>query len=551
MIKDFARTYEFYLLPAIVVLTLAVYSPVLRHDFVDYDDLTFVVNNAHIQSGVTLEGIIWAFTSVYEANWIPLTWLSHMLDVQLFGMNAAGHHFVNVLFHTASTLLLFIFFKRTTGSAWRSATVALLFALHPLHVESVAWIAERKDVLSGFFWMLTLCAYAYYADKPGVARYLAAVGLFIPGLLAKPMLVTLPFVLLLADWWPLGRWRAPGTEERSEYAPRFKRLIGEKIPFIFLSLCAGFITYIAQQHDISYKLSLAQKASRAVTSYIAYLAKMFWPGNLAVIYPFSSDMPSPARIIMSTVLLLMITGVVFLLRKRFPFLVTGWIWYLVTLLPVIGLVHIGHHSMADRYTYIPLIGIFVILVWGGASGIASKRGPGKVAAAILLPAAMAALVVITSMQLKHWKNSITLFSHAVEVTQKNWIAHNNLGKVILDEGRIDEAIMHFTRAVEANPTYALAYLNMGFAYYFKYDFVSALDAFKRALQCDPSCHPAHFGLGLVYLATGRRDLAGETYDKLVAANSFRAPELMQELRSYDAESASSPRDLPGRNRLLP
>ena len=527
-----------YLLPAIALLTLAVFFPVLWHDFVDYDDLTFVVLNPHIQSGVTLDGIIWAFTSAYEANWVPLTWLSHMLDVQLFGMNAAGHHFVNLLLHIASTLLLFIFFKGTTNAPWRSAAVALLFALHPLHVESVAWVAERKDVLSAFFWMLTMCAYAHYTDRPETVRYLIVLGLFSMGLLAKPMLVTMPCILLLLDWWPLRRLPASMREGGAVSGVSLLRLIGEKIPFFILSLCASVITYLAQHADISYQLSFLEKATRALVTYAAYLAKMFWPSNLAVLYPFSFDPPSLTRIIISGSILLVITGVVFMLRRLSPYLITGWMWYLITLLPVIGLVHIGHHSMADRYTYIPLIGIFSILVWG-TSDVSRHWCFKKVFLGILFSVTMVALVVITQLQLRHWKNSITLFSHAVAVTEKNWMAHNNLGKVILDEGRIDEAIMHFTKAVEANPSYALAHLNRGFAYYFKYDFPAARESFERAIQADSSCHPAHFGLGLVYLGMGKRDLAQIEYGYLLSSGSPRTQELMTEILVYDSTRAAA------------
>lgn len=531
---DFVNRYEWCLFPVIALLTVAVFSTVLWHDFVDYDDFTFVVRNSHIQAGVTIDGIVWAFTSGYEANWIPLTWISHMLDVQLFGMNPAGHHFVNLLFHTASTLLLFIFFKRTTGALWRSAAVALLFALHPLHVESVAWVAERKDVLSAFFWMLTMYAYVSYTDKPGTARYLLVIFIFILGLLSKPMLVTLPLMLLLTDWWPLRRLNAAVN------GITLKKLIMEKVPFIILSICASVVTYIAQSADISYKLSFTEKAARALTAYGAYLAKMLWPSNLAVIYPFSADPPSLTRIGLSAILLLMITGSALWLRKKYPYLVTGWFWYIITLLPVIGLVHIGYHSMADRYTYIPLIGIFTMIVWG-ISDISPFWRFRKAVIGIMMLVVMVALAVITRMQLQHWKNSIALFSHAIEVTEKNWMAHNNLGKVILDKGRIDEAVMHFTKAVEGNPSYALAHLNMGFAYYFKYEFASAQKAFENALKSDPSCHPAHFGLGLVYLGVGNMELLRIEYDKLVSSGSSYAPELMDAIIAYNnGVSAADP-----------
>ncbi|MBF0327635.1 MAG: glycosyltransferase family 39 protein [Nitrospirae bacterium] len=511
----------------------------LWHDFVDYDDFTFVVRNPNIQAGVTFEGIIWAFMSEYEANWIPLTWISHMLDVQLFGMNPAGHHFVNLLFHIASTLLLFSFFKMTTGALWRSAAVALLFAFHPLHVESVAWVAERKDVLSAFFWMLTMCAYVRYSDNPGVVRYLTVLGLFVLGLLSKPMVITMPFVLLMIDWWPLGRFSPAGYAEGVLKRSNLARLLVEKIPFIILSLCSGVITYIAHQADISYKLSFAEKVGRAVVAYTSYLGKMFWPANLAVIYPFSVEPPGLVKIIIATITVLTITALVFVMRQRASYLITGWMWYIITLLPVIGLVHIGHHAMADRYTYIPLIGVFVMLVWG-ISEVLKKWHFRKFILPMLFLLTLGGIVLITRMQLQHWKNSITLFSHAVEVTEKNWMAHNNLGKVILDEGRIDEAIMHFTKAVEANASFALPYLNMGFAYYYKYEFESARKAFESALYADPSCHPAHFGLGLVYLGIGNMGRVRDEYNYLVRFGSSYAAELMSAIINYNKLVGANP-----------
>ena len=360
-----AEKLERYLLPAIVILTLAVFYPVAWHDFINYDDDIFVYANPNIASGLTLASIQWAFTTAYEVNWMPLTWMSHMLDIQLFGLNAGSHHLVNLLFHAASSGLLYVFLRRGTGAPWRSAVVATLFALHPLHVESVAWVAERKDVLSAFFGMLTLLAYARYTEKQGVGSYLVTLLLFLLGLLSKPMLVSLPLVLLLLDYWPFGRMSISaggGATQRSSAL----RLFVEKVPFLALSACSSVITYMVQQSEgeLSQGYTLLSRAGKACVAYVTYLYKMAWPVDLAVLYPFPKYPPSSAKILTCALFLLVISAAVLCMRKRCPYLVTGWAWYIVTLLPVIGLIQIGQHSIADRYTYVPLIGIFIMAAWG-------------------------------------------------------------------------------------------------------------------------------------------------------------------------------------------
>lgn len=514
---------EAYLLPLIVLLTMGVFVRVIWHDFIDFDDPSFVTLNANIQAGLSIESLRWALGSGYMANWMPLTWMSHMLDIQLFGLNPAGHHFVNILFHTASSGLLFLFLRRATGDPWQSAAVALLFALHPLRVESVAWVAERKDVLSAFFGMLTLHAYGRYVEKPGPGRYLCALVLFALGLMAKSMLVTLPVVLLLMDWWPHRRFL---PQQGNTF-----RLLGEKIPFLMLSACSGMITYLVHKsfNEVFEGFTLWAKIARAVVSYVVYLQKMIWPTKLAIIYPFSLYPPAPLQIVLCSGILLLITGGVIWLRKESPYLLTGWFWFLITLLPVIGLIHIGQHSIADRYTYIPLIGIFLMLAWGVPQLCKKWRLPASVNG-VLAIAALVAMIVVTSLQLRHWKNSYTIFSHAVAVTDGNWVAHNNLGLYVMNEGKVDLAISHFRQSLQAKPSYAVAHVNLGVALYKRGEVSSALNSIKMALTIDPGNESARLGLGLLYADQGDMERALIEYRKLEASGSPLAGTLLQSLR---------------------
>lgn len=515
--------FEAYLLPAIALLTLAVFAPVLWHDFIDFDDPAFVTLNGAIQDGVTIEGIRWAFTTGYMANWMPLSWMTHMLDIQLFGLNPAGHHGVNVLLHTASSCLLFLLLRRTTGAPWQSAAVAFLFALHPLRVESVAWVAERKDVLSAFCGMLTLYGYVLYAEKPGPWRYLGTLMLFALGLMAKPMLVTLPVVLLLMDWWPLKRIQ--------EQPLSSARLVIEKIPFFMLSACSSAITYLIHRSsgEVFQGYAFWAKGVRAVVSYGVYLQKMVWPADLAIIYPFSLYAPSALQTALSTGALLLITAGVIWLRRSCPYLLSGWLWFLVTLLPVIGLVQIGQHSVADRYTYIPLIGPFIMLAWGVPQVLRRWRVPDAVSG-VLAVAVLLTLAITTSLQLRHWKNSATVFSHAIAVTDGNWVAHNNLGLYVLNEGKVDEAISHFKQSIAAKPSYVIAHVNLGVALYRTGDVAGALKSLSMALTLEPHNESAHLGLGLLYADQGDTERAMAEYRTLTAAGSPLAATLFQSIK---------------------
>jgi hypothetical protein len=444
--------------------TLAVYWQVQGHAFVTYDDYQYVVENPHVRHGLTLRGIAWAFTTGYASNWHPLTWLSHMLDCTLYGLNPMGHHVNSLLLHLANTLLLFWVLRRMTTALWRSAFVAALFALHPLHVESVAWVAERKDLLSTLFWMMTMGAYALYVERPGLGRYLFTLLLFALGLMAKPMLVTLPFVLLLLDYWPLGRRHHPPL-----------RLIREKLPFFALTAISSMITFSVQKSwgAVIFTLPLKDRIANALVSYVTYIAKTIWPANLACFYPHPLDTLPLWQVGGSLLLLVSISVFVIRARQRCPYLPVGWFWYLGTLVPVIGLVQVGAQAMADRYTYVPLIGLFLITAWTAAE-VGSKGSALRMSlwVGMLIPF----LAVGSWLQAQSWQTSVTLFEHTLTVTRNNLIAHNNLGNnpnhatshnnlgsVFMQQGRLQEAIAHLSKAVQIDPEMQEARYNLRIA----------------------------------------------------------------------------------------
>jgi tetratricopeptide (TPR) repeat protein len=486
-----SNRYNTYLLNAIVLVTLAVFSQVLWHDFVNFDDPVLVTSNPHVLHGVTFDAIRWAFAPEYGSDWVPLTTVSHMLDVQLFGMNPSGHHFVSLLFHVASSALLFMLLERATKAPLKSAVVALLFALHPLQVESVAWIAERKDVLSAFFWMLAVYSYVLYSEKVGKLRYLVVFMFFALGLLSKPMVVTLPVVLLLLDWWPLGRSIPERAGNRSSFH-RSMMLFVEKIPFLILSGCLSVVTYTIKQGqgEIVTEISWQERAARAFILYCEYIYKMIWPGKLAVYYPVSGAAPSTVSSVFALLAFLAVTCMVLLGRKRFPFLIMGWFWFVVALLPVIGLIQSGACIIADRYMYIPSIGLFVVLVWGGGR-LTERWQSHKALIAAVLAIGLAGILIVTSIQLGYWKNSFTLHTHAIEVTDNNWLALNNLGQAYLTAGKIEDAIWYFTESVKANPSYVLALVNLGALYAAKNQPEQAVAILKRAAQFEPRNEKIH------------------------------------------------------------
>jgi len=499
---------------ALIAINLAVYAPVRQYGFVSYDDPAYVSENPHVSGGLTWPGIEWAFTSGYAANWHPLTWLSHMLDVQAFGMNAGPHHVTNLLFHIANTLLLFGLLIWLTGAAGRSAFVAGLFAVHPLHVESVAWVAERKDVLSTLFWLLTIWAYAVYVRRPGIGRYLLVLACFALGLMAKPMLVTLPFVLLLLDVWPLGRVALDAeTAGRAGPAPRGKersiwlQLVWEKLPLFALAAASSLVTWLVQQRGgavTGFELfPWTLRAENALVSYAAYIGKMLWPARLVVLYPCPQSIPGwwAAG---AFLVLLGISAVVIRGARRHPYLLVGWLWYLGTLVPVIGLIQVGIQSMADRYTYVPLLGLFIMAAWGVPDLLVRwphRRGALPVAGALVI----LACAITAQGQVQYWKSGVALWEHAVELTlhMDNYRAHNALGMILKQQGRVSEAIAHFSAAVALNPNLAEAHQNLGRALVDQGRMAEAIPSLTEAVRLMPGNAEAHSELGAALSSQGQ------------------------------------------------
>jgi tetratricopeptide (TPR) repeat protein len=484
---------------------VVVYSPVCHFEFLNYDDDDYVTANAHVQSGLTLHGLAWAFTSNYAANWFPLTWLSHMLDWQLWGGRAGAHHRVNVFLHVVNALLLFGVLTRMTASPWRSALVAGLFALHPLHVESVAWVSERKDVLSTCFWLLTVWAYVRYVERPGGWRYLSALGLYALGLMAKPMVVTLPFVLLLLDYWPLGRtpWAKPAARENA--STPLGQLINEKLPFLALAALSCALTYWAQHGGGAVAsldtVPLAMRIANALLSYVGYIGKTLWPVRLAVFYPMPARF-AVAAVLLAGVGLAGITAAVLGSARRAPWFVTGWFWYLGILVPVIGLVHVGQQSMADRYTYVPSIGLFIMMCWSVPSP-ARKRPIMKVITYLTAGAVLAICAALSRIQVEYWKDSETLFRHALDVTRDNWLAHSNLGVALAQTGKVQEAITHYEQALRIKPDYAKVHFDLGIAFGRAGRVPEEIEQLEHALRLQPDFADAHNNLGIALVQAGR------------------------------------------------
>ncbi len=459
---------------------------------------------------------MWAFQTGYAANWHPLTWLSLMLDAQLFGTGAAGPHLTNVLLHAANTVLLFLLLSRLTGAHWRSALVAALFALHPLHVESVAWVSERKDVLSGLFFMLTLLMYARYAQSNLASGksaftcrdYWLGVLFFALGLMSKPMLVTLPFVLLLLDWWPLNRFE-PLTPDAQRQT--ILRLVLEKLPFLLLAFASAVITLAVQKGAVQslVHISLGIRAVNATVSYVRYLHKMFWPVNLAIPYPHPGYWPF-WLLCLCAVALLATSLAVIRFRRQCPFLVTGWFWYLMMLVPAIGLVQVGMQSMADRYTYLPLIGIFIMLSWGAEKIVKLWRLPmGMIWGLALL--VLAAATTRTIGQLRYWQNSGTLFAHAIAVTKNNDVAYYNLGEYCASQGRLDEAMDDYLKAIQIRPGYDDALNNLGVALAMNGKFDEAIARIQESIRSDPDKADAHYNLGNIFVMQHKLEEAAGAY----------------------------------------
>lgn len=434
---------------ALFALAAAVFAPAVRGDFVLLDDLTYVVDNPHLREGLGAAGLRWALTTGYAANWHPLTWVTHLAAFDLFGLDPRGHHLVNVLLHAANAALLFALLRSLTGRLWPSALAAALFAVHPLRAEAVAWVSARKDVLSGLCWLLALGAWTRHARSPSASRYLAALALFALGLAAKPVVVTLPLALLILDAWPLGRHRAVS----------WTRLALEKVPFLVLAAASALVTWRVQAAagalDPLAGLSLADRAANALAGYAVYLRHAFWPEGLAVLYPHAGAAADLRGPLAGLVLLLAVTALAFRWRRRWPWLAAGWSWYLVVLLPMIGIVQVGVQASADRYTYLPLIGIGLVVSWG-AAGVAARSARVRSAVVAVALAAVAALSCAARVQTATWRDDVALFGRAVAVTRGNWLAHLNLGAALGARGEHERALEQFRAALRIRPDYPMA-----------------------------------------------------------------------------------------------
>jgi len=489
----------------LIVGTFAVYSQVLRHEYIRLDDRAYVTENPKVLAGLSAEGVAWAFTTTHASNWHPLTWLSHMLDCQLFGTDAGWHHLTNLLLHCAAVWLLFVVLNRMTLSIWASAFAAALFAVHPLHVESVAWIAERKDVLSTFFGFLTLLAYVRYTERPVAGRYWLVAILLALGLMAKPMLVTWPCVMLLLDYWPLGRFERTKCEQGGALQTWW-RLIREKLPLIALAAASSVMTILAQKRGgavaSSALISLDARLSNALIAYVCYLGKAVWPAGLAVYYPHSYQAAPGLHVAGAVLLLAAVTAVAIQVRRTRPYLIVGWLWYLGTLVPVIGLVQVGSQAMADRYTYVPLVGIFVMIAWGiGDSGRRTRVR--RVILGGVGSACIGASMIVTWLQVGYWRDSVTLFEHALKVTSDNAPAHVFLAQTLYAQGRHEEAIAHYTEAARLQPNELGTVYNLGLALYLDGRMEKAIGRFTHVLRIKSDHAAAHFYLGSSFARTGR------------------------------------------------
>jgi tetratricopeptide (TPR) repeat protein len=495
---------------ALCLLTLAVYRPVLRNGFVNFDDGLYVTGNKHVQAGLTWDSFVWAWQANVASNWHPLTMLSHMLDAQLFGLDPQGHHLTSLLLHMAAVWTLFEVLRRMTGAPWRSAAVAALFSIHPLHVESVAWIAERKDVLSGLFFVLTLGAWLRFTRQRTAAAYLLALLAFTLGLLAKSMLVTLPCVLLLLDVWPLGRLDAGGRGQR-EWRP----LLCEKVPFFLLAAVVSGITVYTQERSLAKleAVSVGRRTGNALLSYAAYLGKTFWPADLAAFYPLRVAIPL-WQAAAAAALLAAVTALVLLRFRRSPWLAVGWLWFAGMLVPVIGILQVGRQGMADRYTYLPSIGLFLALVWEVSEQAARRRWM-RTALPAAFAAALALLGVAAQAQAKTWKDSITLFRHALAVTDGNYLAHLNVGVALLREGKTEEAMEEYRRALAIQPNMMEAQAALGTALHKQGRSAEALPHLERAVRLRPDSAQVRHTLAITLEDLGRHRAAIAQLEKAV------------------------------------
>lgn len=483
----------------LLALVWVVFGQTLRHGFVNLDDPDYVFSNPEVVRGLTIPGIIWAFTHVHASNWHPLTWISHMLDCQFYGLDAGRHHLTSILLHLTAAILLFLVLRLMTGALWRSAFVAIVFAIHPLRVESVAWVAERKDVLSGVFFMLTLGAYLRYVRRPwSASRYLLVFFLFALGLMAKPMLVTVPFVLLLLDYWPLNRFAPAG--DLGDKNLRRRNLVLEKLPLLALAAASGVATLFAQKVAIRplAKIPMPLRVENAAVSCLDYLRQMFWPSDLAVFYPSPRDI-GLRDLLVALIILTSISAGVLILRLRRPYLLAGWLWYLIMLAPVIGIVQVGAQAQADRYTYLPHIGLYLLVAWGAAD-LCSGWRYGRFLLSSVCAGILLALVLSARSQVSYWQNSETLWRHAVSCTTANATAKKGLGDGLREQGRLDEAIAEYKEASRLDPEHWHVYLNLGVTYLQLGRTEESVAHLQKAVEINPASAEAESTLGVALLA---------------------------------------------------
>ncbi len=494
------KKYTYPIIIFLIVVTFLPFGRILDNAFINYDDPAYIINNLNIKSGLTYESIKWAFTSSSFYYWQPLSWLTHILAWNIFGANAGGHHLMSLLLHIGAVIFLFLFLNKTTNNIWPSAFAAAFFALHPLRVESVAWAAERKDVLSMFFGMACLYAYALYVQNFKVSRYMLCLILFAAALMSKPMMVTLPFVLMLLDFWPLYRWKR-ALYEQGRGGRSAGGLILEKVPFIVLTVISSLLTFQEQNHFKSLAtldmLPVIPRVSNVIVSYAAYLGKILWPFNLAAFYPYDFSIVL-WKVVISGVFIAVITIVALYKINKYPFLFAGWFWYLITFIPLSGLIQSGMQAMADRHTYLPFIGIAIMLSWGVPYLFAGRDARKK----ILLPAGTVFIVVLSVLswqQCGYWKNSIELWSHALQVTKNNYVAYNLLGVALSAKEKQEEAVYYYDKAISIAPLYAFAYNNRGVAYVkLGRPEQSALNDFTRAIELRPDYADAYNNRAIIY-----------------------------------------------------
>jgi len=515
---DIKRHHKILTIYLLLILTIiAVYWQVKNFDFVNFDDPVYVTANPEVQSGLTIDGITWAFTTFCAGNWHPLTWLSHMLDCELYGLNPMGHHWTSLQIHLTNTLLLFFILQYMTGALWQSAFVAALFALHPLHIESVAWVSERKDVLSTFFGMLTILAYIRYVKKRNSFRYFLVFILLSLGLMAKPMLVTLPFLLLLLDFWPLERLKYYSHHQSSGFQSlNLSRLIWEKVPLFIPVVISSVLTILAQKEVGALytfeALPVKVRIANAFVSYAGYIIKTVWPQNLAVFYPHTLGISSLWYVFLAV---FAIAGVSFFSIRSFkqhPYVAVGWFWYLGTLIPVIGLIQVGAQSMADRYTYIPLTGLFIIVAWA-IPDLLKKWHLNKIIIAVFAIILISAFSMRSYFQIGHWKNSAAVFENAIKITNYNWLACNNLGLALMCNGKAEEAVFYFKKALQIRPDFLKTLDNLGVALFQLGKLEEALSYYSKALEIDPEHAQIHKHTAMILATQGKLEKALHHYTK--------------------------------------